>query len=249
MIYGLYHSAGGMMTHEYRQTVIANNLANADTAGFKRDIAVFAERLPAALTGQHDASGAEAFAGLSGGIWQGATHTDFSEGPLERTENPLDVAIIGRGFLTVDVNGQQRLTRDGRMMLDAAGTLRAAADGAAILGAGGAPITVNPRGGRLWVDSAGRVFQNNAPVGQLGIVDVANLDSLRKVGAGRLAFDPSTATAAAVRVESGHVERSAVQPLKELASMIATSRAYQMNAEMVSLQDQSVGRLLAGIEA
>ncbi|MBK9120353.1 MAG: hypothetical protein IPM18_12245 [Phycisphaerales bacterium] len=67
MIFGLYHSAAGMMTTEYRQSVLANNLANAETVGFKRDVATFAERLPATLAGLQQGASAVDLEGLSGG--------------------------------------------------------------------------------------------------------------------------------------------------------------------------------------
>jgi flagellar basal body rod protein FlgG len=249
MIYGLYQSAAGMMTGEYRQAVIANNLANAETSGFKRELAVFSERLPAALAGVRDNPSKDSLAGLSGGMWLGHTHTDFSAGTLQRTDNPLDVALAGEGFLTVDGGGQPLLTRDGRMLMDAVGTLRSAVDGAAVLGPGGAPITLNPRGGQPFVDEQGRISQNSLVVGQLGIVDVANYAALRKVGAGRFAFDPDDQQPAAVRVQSGFVESSGVEAVQELVGMIESSRMYQLNAQMVSLQDQTAGRMIASVEA
>lgn len=249
MIHGLYQSAAGMLTGEYRQAVIANNLANAETSGFKRELAVFSERQPAAVAGLRSGPSNETLAGLSGGAWLGRTHTDFSEGGLQRTDRPLDVALAGDGFLTVEQGGQTLLTRDGRMLMDAVGVLRAAVDGAAVLGPGGAPIALNPRGGAAFVDEQGRISQNNVIVGQLGIVDVANYDALRKVGAGRFAFDPDDQQPAAVRVQCGFVESSGVEPVQELVGMIEASRLYQLNAQMVSLQDQTAGRMIASIEA
>src|SRR3989442_9991693 len=80
VIYGLYQSAAGMMTSEYAQSVLANNLANADTVGFKRDVAVFAERLRADQAGRRDGPTAEGLGSLSGGTWLGRTDVDFSEG-------------------------------------------------------------------------------------------------------------------------------------------------------------------------
>ena len=135
MIYGWYNSAAGMMVNEYRQDVLANNLANADTVGFKRDVAVFAERQQARVAGNRHGPSARGLRDLSGGLWLGKTHIDYSEASHVRTDNPLDVSLSGPGFLSVQVNGQRLYTRDGRMMMDRDGLLVAAADGAPVTGA------------------------------------------------------------------------------------------------------------------
>ena len=244
MIYGLYQSAAGMMVNEYRQGVIANNLANADTVGFKRDIASFAERDPARLAGVRHGPGSELLNSLTGGIWLGETHTDFSDGALQPTGNPLDVALEGPGFLMVQGDGQPLYTRDGRMITDPQGRLLAVTDGAAILGPGGQPIRLNPFGAKPSFDEQGRISQDGAIVGRLGIVDFENYDDLEKVGEGRFAADPQRATRVERRVFSGFVESSGVEPIKELVGMIKAARAYQLNAQMITLQDQTMGRML-----
>jgi flagellar basal-body rod protein FlgF len=247
MIYGIYHSAAGMMTNEYRQNVIANNLANADTVGFKQDLAVFAERLPESAMSAGRGSSTAGLESLSGGLWLGRTDTDFSQGALVRTQNQLDLALDGPGFLVVEVNGQPQYTRDGRLLRDAQGTLRAATDGAAVLDATGTPLIVNPFGGDPTIDEDGRVWQDGGVVGQLGVTDFADYRVLRKAGRGRFDAGAAETVASPARVKSGYLESSGVEPVKELVNMIETSRAYQMNAQMLSLQDQSLGRLISVI--
>ncbi len=251
MIYGLYHSAAGMLVNEYRQSVLANNIANAETVGFKRDVAVFADR-PQADRGAAPATDPRfaAVREMSGGIWLGRTQTDFSEGGFSATGNPLDVALEGPGFLMVRRDGRDWLTRDGRMVMDGAGALRSATDGAEMLGEGGAPIRLNPLGGMPAIDELGRVSQNGAVVARLALADVDDPQALRKVGAGRFQIAENARTrAAAARVQSNFVESSGVEPVKELATMIQATRAYQINAQMVSIQDQSVGRLINAVAA
>ena len=215
MIYGLYNSAAGMATNEYRQAVLANNLANADTVGFKRDIPVFAERAPAWLAGDRSGPSAPDLAGLSGGLWLGRTCTDFGEASKVKTDNPLDVALDGPGFLSVAADGQRRLTRDGRMRLDTQGRLVAVSDGAPILGRG-----------------------------ELDLADVTNHAALQKVGEGRYATPDENLRPSPANVYSGYTESSGVKPVSELVSMIDASRAYQLNAQMISVQDQTLGRLV-----
>jgi flagellar basal-body rod protein FlgF len=244
VIYGLYHSAAGMMVNEHRQDVIANNLANADTPGFKRDIASFAERQPAALAGLRDGPSNEDLAALSGGLWLGRTETDFCPGPL-KPGGELDVALDGPGFLKVASNGKTLVTRDGRMVLDDTGRLLSAGDGAEILGRGDMPIQVNPRGGQPQFDEDGRILQDGIIVGQLALVDFADYRELRKVGDGRFSADGLTEMDSPAYVRAGFVESSSVEAVKELVSMIEASRAYQLNAQMVTLQDQTVGALVS----
>ncbi|MBI5865540.1 MAG: flagellar hook-basal body protein [Planctomycetes bacterium] len=247
MIYGLYQSAAGMMTHEFRQDVIANNLANAETVGFKREIASIAERKPATEAGVRRGPSDRLLDVLSGGSWLGRTETDFSPGAFQLTSNPTDVAIVGAGFLRVSSGGQELLTRDGRMMTDAEGTLVATSDGAPMLSEAGLPIRVNPRGGPVSIDETGAVSQNNAVVGRLSVVDVANAAALRKAGAGRYTLGDQEPVPSAARLWSNHVEQSGVQPIFELTGMLEASRAYQLNAQMLTLQDQTAARLINAV--
>lgn len=246
MIYGLYQSAAGMMTNEYRQDTLANNVANADTAGFKREIATFAERLPARDAGRRNGPSANLLDRLTGGVWLGRTATDFSEGALQRTEAPLDVALAGPGFFTVESNGRTQLTRDGRMRLTTDGQLVAASDGAAVLGAGGGAIVIDPRGGAITIDPDGRIQQAGLRVGQLGVVDVEDYGALRKSGASRFVLERGATLPSGAETLQGYVESSGAEPVREMVALMETARAHQINAQMLTLQDQTVGRLISG---
>lgn len=246
MIFGLYHSAAGMMTTEYRQSVLANNLANAETVGFKRDVATFAERLPATLAGLQQGASAVDLEGLSGGLWLGTTHTDFREGPKQPTGNWHDVALHGPGFFAVMAEGQTQFTRDGRMQMRSDGLLVAASDGAPILGPGGVPIRLNPHAADTAIDEHGQILQDGSVVARLGVTDVANYTALRKSGTGRFIAPEGAATEApAALVQSGYVETSGVEPIAELVDLMSASRAYQVNARMIALQDETVSRLIS----
>lgn len=247
MIYGLYQSAAGMMVNEYRQDVLANNLANAETVGFKREIASFAQRLRASEAGWRDGPSNALMESLSGGTWLGQTGIDFSAGAAVKTDNPLDVLIAGPGFLQVSADGHEYLTRDGRMLMDADGWLVSANDGAAILGQAGQPIRLNPQGGEISIDEDGYIKQGQLMVGQLGLVSVDDEQALRKTGASRFELGDAALTSSSAELMQGHLESSGVEPVKELVTMIEASRAYQLNAEMLSLQDQSASRLINAV--
>lgn len=245
MIYGLYQSAAGMMANEYRQDTLSNNVANADTPGFKREIATFAERVPAKDAGRRDGLSSEMLSALTGGVWLGKTATDYSEGAMHRTDDPLDVALAGPGFFTVESNGRTLLTRDGRMRVTPDGQLVAASDGAAILNAGGGPITIDPRGGDVTIDDEGRIQQGGVNVGRLAIVDVANYGALKKAGASRFSPGNAGTVPSFARTVQGHIESSGAEPVQEMVQLLETSRSHQINAQMLTLQDQTVGRLIA----
>ena len=125
MIYGFYLSAAGMQSQSHRLDVIANNMANVDTTGFKRDVAIFQARRPEAETAPRGLQFRNPILDrLGGGTFVAPSVTQFTEGQLETTSRDLDVYLKGPGFLAVrDVDGQTRYTRDGRLTVNDSGFL------------------------------------------------------------------------------------------------------------------------------
>jgi flagellar basal-body rod protein FlgF len=245
MTYGLWLSAGGMQVNEYRQSVMANNLANTDTVGFKRDLAVIHERRPQRGTNPADARYSNPLLDpLSGGAWTRPTFTSFGQGGLTETGRALDVALEGDGFLVAGDGTDRRYTRDGRMTLDPDGMLRlAAGEGRfAVLDAAGVPIVLDRALGEPSIGRDGSIRQNNQTVAQLGLVDFADRTALRKSGhslfeqVGETKIQP-----ARVDVLGGYVESSTADAMRGLVDMIEVSRAYELNARMVTLQDTTLG--------
>src|SRR3954468_12507464 len=121
MIYGLYLSASGVLASSYRQDVIANNLANAETVGFKKDVALFNQRLTeaqqrrlAVMPGQVNPTD-PMLERIGGGLLAHPTTIDTAQGELEPTGSPTDVAIEGQGYFAVEeARGQTRPTRNGQ---------------------------------------------------------------------------------------------------------------------------------------
>ena len=248
MIHGLYSSATGIMTNSHRQDVIANNIANSETVGFKKDLALFQQRRTEAQARGLPSSSNRILEKLGGGILAAPTQMDTSQGDLERTENNLDIAIRGPGYFQVNDNGQPRLTRDGRFTVDPSGQLAMInAPGRQILDDAGRPIQFDrkkPRG-EINIDEQGVVRQGNTKVARLAVVDATDRSKLQKVGDNLLSYpstgplQPSTST-----VHSGNIERSNVDPARELTQLMDAQRQLEANANMIRVQDATLARLV-----
>lgn len=243
MVYGLWQSAGGLAAQDYRQTILANNLANADTPGFKVDRVAFAERLNASLARGSAGTRHSALDRMTGGVFETPTYTDFSQGPLVPSDSRFDVAIAGDGFLRVKTKDGMRVTRDGRLELDKNGTLRHVASGGAVVDGQGRTIVLDPnQAGKVQIDSTGRVRQGESIVGQIGLVDFADRQQLEKAGENLYSAEAARQQSGSGEIRQFFTEGSGVEPVAALTDMIAASRAYQLNASMISLQDESLGR-------
>lgn len=243
MNYGMYLSAAAMRVHERRHDVIANNLANANTTAFKQDLVAVQSR-PAA---PEDAGlpGYLAFPlldDLAGGLLPGGTHIDFSQGPLAPTGEDLDVALDGEGFLSVQVDGEVRFTRDGRLGRDAEGYLATQVGGHRVLDASGRPIRL-PDGEAVTIATDGTLRAGDY-AGRLGLFRFERPQDLRKVG-GSL-YQPADANAqrlaATPQVHQGFLEGSGVSEVATLVDMISVQRAYDASAKMIRMADQMLGR-------
>ncbi|MFQ5489941.1 MAG: flagellar hook-basal body protein [Phycisphaerae bacterium] len=249
MTYGLWLSAAGMQANQYRQEVLANNLANVNTVGFKRDLAVMRARQVESRSGSGTQFGHNVLDDLSGGTSVTPTHHSFEPGPLVPTGNPLDLAIQGDGFFAVEVDGQVRYTRDGRFTINSDNELvMVANEGRAhVLDEAGAPIVLLPgSAGSPEVGSDGTLRQGRAVVARIGLREFADRSNLRKVGANLFAAGQGDAkSAVASNIAAGTIEGSTVDPISGMASMIEVSRAYQLNAQMISLQDNTLGQAIS----
>jgi flagellar basal-body rod protein FlgF len=216
------------LTHEL--DVVANNIANIDTVGFKADNASFSQYLmPGARDGQFPGKDQRVSF-----VEDNATWIDFSPGALERTGNPLDVAVDGKGYFAVQApGGQQRYTRNGTFSINATGQL-VDSDGNQVQGANGPiifqntdkDVIISPTGIVTVRDGTGTA---SAQRGQLQIVDFAQPQRLQKVGASSFTAPPDLAPTPAptnTRVVQGALEKSNVRPVAEMARMIEITRNY-----------------------
>lgn len=248
----LYVSKTGLAAQDKQLTTISNNLANASTVGFKRDRAVFEDliyqnqRQPGAQETQETQlpSGLQ----LGTGSRVVATQKEFSQGTLQVTDQPLDVAINGRGFLQVlQPDGTIAYTRNGQLQINGEGQL-VNADGYLLEPAITVPQGVN----KITISESGTVngytqgVVDPQQLGDITLADFVNPSGLQAVG-GNLYVEtlasgnPVQGTPAENgmgALKQGMLEGSNVNIVEEMVSMITTQRAYEMNSKVISSADQ-----------
>ena len=248
--YGLWLSAAGMQVNQHRQTVLANNMANIDTTAFKQDLAMVSLR---PVESQEDVAGQpfmhSVLDGMSGGLEVKASQHDFSQGAIEGTGRPLDMAIAGAGFFTVSDGSATRYTRDGSLSLNRGGELVLSAGGGRwrVLDEGGARILVEPGRGQLSVSQSGVVRQGKEEIARIGLVKSKDATALRKVGGNLFELTGGEMVRAGGRIEKESLERSNFDAMRGLAQMIEASRAYELNANMVRMQDDLTGQAISRV--
>lgn len=227
------------VTLERQMDVIANNVANANTNGFKADRSLFEEflRSPA-----HE----DNFVGLDrrvSYVTEGTGFHDLSQGPSEQTKNPLDVSIEGSGFLVVQTPAGERYTRDGSLKVNNQGQLVTEA-GYPVLGTNGPivfqqtdkDVSIAADGYVTVLEGTGRI---DSVRGRLRIVNFANPQALSKDGSNLFAAaDGAAATPDTTsKLRQGFIEKSNVNTVVEMTRMLEVTRAYQQLANL--LQQQS----------
>jgi len=248
----LWVSKTGLSAQDTSLKTISNNLANVNTNGFKRDRAVFQDLLyqikkqPGGQSSQNSQlpSGLQ----LGTGVRIAGTQKVFTEGNLQVSEQPLDVALNGRGFFQILMpDGTIGYTRDGQFQLDSEGNI-VNANGYALEPAitipdGALTVTVSTDG-IVSVAEAGNATPTQ--VGTIATVDFVNATGLEAIG--NNLFRETAASGAPQAgtpgldglgtLEQGMVETSNVEIVEEMVNMITTQRAYEMNAKVVTTADQ-----------
>ena len=236
MLLRLRNAATSMADLVHRQDRTANNLANANTVGYRRDRS-FTEVLRAEI----DAEGSPQSDRRTVG------RADLATGALDPTGNPLDVALAGEGFFVVDgPDGAPRYTRAGRFTTDADGALRTPA-GLAVRGADG-PLVLPP-GGDVTVNAAGEIAVDGRPAGTLQVVTFEDPATLRRLDDTSFTSAAPPVAVAAPAVRQGFVEGSNVDPIREMADMIAQVRLYEAQQKTVQTTDAILGQVARDLGA
>ena len=236
----VYVGLSRQMTLRRELDIIANNIANSDTAGFKVEEAM--TRTEAKAAPRTNPSDKIAFV-LDDGVAR-----DFTQGAMNQTSSPFDLAIEGQGFFKVTAPAGERYTRDGRFTLDPAGKL-VTQSGLPVLDDGGGEITLDATRGPVSIAADGSISQGALRAGKIGVVRFDDRGSLRKDG-DNLYRNVSNQTAQAApdaRVRQGMLEASNVRPIEQVTRMIEVSRAYEsiskLMADTADLSRRSIERM------
>jgi len=261
---GIYPAVSGAIAQSQRLDTIANNIANANTVGFKKDQQAFREyltslekesdllkvpKIPATIESFYDMQGLDQSMVDSAG-----TYIDFSNGGLIPTGNALDVAIDGDGFFEVISPEGLRLTRKGHFQIDGNGTL-VTSEGHPVLSSdseGVDPaerlIRIQPGGAKVHIAEDGGVFQGEEFLGQISVVRVGNKLALRKVGNSQFTFienqNPNVENIENPKLRQGYLEGSNVNIVQEMTDLIQASRAFETNQKAIAAYDAIADKLV-----
>jgi flagellar basal-body rod protein FlgF len=223
----LYVGLSRQMTLRRELDIVANNIANANTTGFKvEELMVRTE--PAKPSRTAGGSYPVKFV-LDDGVAR-----DFGQGALNQTGGDFDVAIEGQGFFKVSTAGGERYTRDGRFTMNPDGKM-VTQNGQPVLDEGGGEIQIDPLRGPVTIAKDGTMSQGAERIGKLGVVRPADLASFRKDGDNlyRNSTNEAPQQVTAAVVHQGMLEASNVQSITQITKLIEVSRAYESVAKMM----------------
>ena len=207
--------------------VVANNIANAATTGFRAEGVIFSEYIQPVENGKSLSMG-------QGNV----RNTSFEQGGLSATGSSFDLAIEGDGYFLVQTPEGERLTRAGAFSPNAAGEL-VTYDGYPVLDAGGAPVFVPPNAA-IAVSADGTLSADGNPLGQIGLVQPTGAKDMVREDGVMFRADSGFEPAENARILQGFVEKSNVNPIGELARMIEVQRAYEMGQNFLQREDERV---------
>ncbi len=232
---GIYTAAMGMSAGQRGLDVVANNLANAGTDGFKKDGLAFGDALVREMRGRGGLG--RRLGGLGSGPTETAQFTDRAPGAVRKTNNPLDVALDSpRAMFAVQDAGGTRFTRNGAFTLDSEGGL-ATAGGAKVLDAGGRPIRLDAKA-KIEIAPDGRIRQGGREVARLGTFE----GEFKKDGGNLWTGRGVRAVDAGLSV--GALEGSNADPLRGMIDLVTLQRHMEMAQKAVTTHDESTGKLL-----
>lgn len=237
LLIGLSHQSALLR----QMDIIANNLANSETAGYKGEKPLFAEFLPqkARIT---NLSGIDRKISM---VQDSGLLRNFAEGSMVSTGDPFDVAINGKGWLVVDTPDGERYTRNGHLSRNEEGIL-VNFSGYIVLGEGGA-ITIPADEINFTIAADGSVSTSGGDKGKLRVVEFGNENLLKKEGASLFSSEQPSSPSENPRMLQGVIERSNVQPVIELTEMIKVMRSYiassKLNEKLDELKRRGIEQL------
>lgn len=258
MVKGLYTAYTGMAEEMRRMDVMTNNLANANTTGYKKEGTVnqsFDDELAIKIKDTSEILPAKRLGTVNLGVKVGETYRDYSQGSFSVTDNTYDLALDGEGFFAIEFRSKAgetsiKYTRDGAFTVNGDGYLMTK-DGDFVLNANGATNTVGGEANYVRVDpnidvtidNFGVVFQNNEAVAQIGVVDFEDYNYLEKYGENLFDVVPGgQLIESEAKIEQGCLEMSNVNIVTEMVDMITITRAYEANQKIITTIDGTLDK-------
>ena len=247
---GMFTGLFAALTAEHRMNNVANNLANVGTSGYKRDMLAFKDTM---IQFAHDqimepichVRSKPLFPEpqLAARVRLAVAETDYSQGSMQVTGNPLDVAITGDGFFRYQTPRGEFLSRNGAFVVDGEGQIKTK-QGWPVLSDGGEPITI-PEGTRnIHIDFEGRVFADAVEVGRFAVVTAQDMKNLEKLGGNMYRPRPGTnveeltdAYQNGALVNQGYLEAANVEVVSEMVAMIETHRFFEATQKIMQTAD------------
>lgn len=247
MIRSLYTATSSLITLENKQSVITNNMANANTTGFKNDDLIMKSFDEVLISNKDKVINGENYKNKLGTITLGSeideVNTKFTQGIFKETMKVTDLAIEGRGFFTINQNNQTLYTRDGNFVVGIDGLL-STTDGGKVLGrnlnnGNIEPIYIGNNNFKL--DAMNNIYVNDIPTYELHMSDFLDYSTLEKVGDNYYTGNnPINNTM--VFVNQGFLESSNVNLTEEMTNMISTMRNFETNQKIMQMLDDTLGR-------
>ena len=230
---GLYVGVSAQLALQQRMETIAGNVANMNTTGYRAEEVRFEQAF--ARSGD-----AVSFASA------GDAYLSRKNGAIVKTDNPLDIAVQGQGWLAIGTSGGTAYTRDGRLQMGETGAL-STVNGNPYLDAGGAAISVDPNGGPLSITRNGEISQNGRQVASVGLFVIDPAATLTRSENASVVPDRPAAPVqdfTANGVVQGFIESANIDPVREMTRMIAVQRAFESVASALQASETSYGEAI-----
>lgn len=249
MVRGLYTAYTGMLNEQYRLDILSNNLANADTVGFKKEGSTsqsYSEIMSVKIKDlTEDPNIPKKLGNISLGVKIGETYTDFTQGSLKTTDNTYDLAIAGNAFFNIEFTNKAgetttKYTRDGSFTVTADGFLTNK-DGDYVLGEDG-KIQLSTTAGETRIDEHGNIFQDGELVATIKLTEFKDTNYLSHYGETMWDAKEGAETLEATdsKIYQGYLEMSNISVVSEMVNMIAISRQYEANQKLITTYDESL---------
>jgi len=232
-----YIALSRQATLRRQMDVVANNIANMNTTGFKGERMMFVEHLVKSKGGEQILGDKVSY------VRDIATMRDLSDGPLEQTGNPFDVAVAGEGYFIIQTETGNRYTRNGRFQLDDGGQLVNQA-GQPVLSDGGQPFFFAPGDGKPAIGPDGTISTANGELGRLAVVTFDNQHQMRPGAGGLFATEGEPKPVEKPRIVQGMLEGSNIQPVVEMSRLIEVQRKYEGVRNFLDKEDERQRRMI-----